>query len=118
MCDSGESPYVSVCHTVSSMTSPSICQMHELSVRFHLELCLSVCPLSIPSIQPSAKFTVKVSMSIAVQNFPKIHFLGNSVPSIHHWICLSIQQAVHQSLHHHLLKTDQNSLVIMGRKMQ
>ena len=32
MCDSGKSPDVSICHTVSNMASLSICQLHDLSV--------------------------------------------------------------------------------------
>ena len=71
MCDSGESPDVSVCRTISTMTSPSVCQSHDLSV-FQSEhestwnsIHPSVCLLSIPSIQPSAHFMVKTTMSIA-----------------------------------------------------
>ena len=72
MHDSGESLDVSVCHTISNMTSPSICQSHDSSVcqpkhdstwnSIHLSVCLS----SVLWIQPSAKFTVKIPMSIAV----------------------------------------------------
>ena len=32
MCDSGESLDISVCLTISNMTSPSVCQLHDLSV--------------------------------------------------------------------------------------
>ena len=81
MCDSGESLDVSVCHTVN-MTSPSICQPHDLPV--YQPKCdstwnsihLSVCSSSVLSIQPSAKFTVKTPTIITGQNFPKVQFLG------------------------------------------
>ena len=68
---SGESLDVSVCHTVN-MTSLSVCQLHDLSVcqsnhdstwnSVHPSICL----LSVASIQPSAKFTVKIHTSFAV----------------------------------------------------
>ena len=71
MCDSDESPDVSVCHIISTMTSPSKCQSHDSSVSqakcdstwksIHLSVCLS----SIPSIQPLANFMVEIPMSIA-----------------------------------------------------
>ena len=56
MCDSGESPDVSVCHIVSSMTSPSVCQSHEFQPKCDStwkSVCLSVCPSTIPSIHLS-----------------------------------------------------------------
>ena len=45
MHDSGESPDVSVCHTISSMTSPSICPSHSLCVNTNMVppgICLSI----------------------------------------------------------------------------
>ena len=77
MHDSGEFQDVSVCQTVSTMTSPSICQSHDSSVcqpkhDTWNSIHLSVCLLSVPSIQPLAKFTVKVPTCIAVQHFPNI----------------------------------------------
>ena len=87
MHDSGESEDVSICHTISTMTSPSVCHLHDLSVcqlkhdSTWKPIHQSVCPSSVPSIQPSAKFMVKVAMSIAGQNFSKIQFLGK-FPSI------------------------------------
>ena len=82
MHDSGESPDVSICHTVSSMNSPSACQSHDSSVSqpscdsiwksVHPSVCLS----SIPSIRPSAKFTVKIPRSIAQLNFLNVQILG------------------------------------------
>ena len=117
MHDLGESPYVSVCHTISDMTSPSICQLHDSSVcqpnshstwnSIHPSVCLS----SIPSVQPSPKFTVKIPMGIAKSNS-----WGNSLLSMYHWIHLLSHQAVHPSLHSCQLKPHQISLVIMGRK--
>ena len=64
MHDSGESPDVSICHTVSNMTSGSICQSHVLSVSQPTcdstwkSVHLSAGLLSVPSIQPSARFMV------------------------------------------------------------
>ena len=122
MCDSGESPDVSVCHTVSTMTSPSVCQSHDLSVcqtRHDFtwkSVHLSVCLLSLLSIQPSAKFMVKIPMSITGQHFPKSNSQENSLLSVHHWICLSILQAVCESLCHHQLKTPSKLSSNLGEK--
>ena len=104
MHDSCESLDVSVCHTIRNMTSPSICQFHDLSVyepKHDLtwySICPSVCLLSVLSIQPSAKFTVKTPMSIAGQYFPKSNSWENSLPSVHHQIHLLVHQEVCQSL--------------------
>ena len=63
MHDSGESQDVSVCHTIN-MTSLSICQLHDSSVCQHkcdsTWNCVhqSVCPSSVSSVQPSAKYMV------------------------------------------------------------
>ena len=71
MCDSGESPDVPICHTVSSMTSPSVCQSHDSSVcqskcdSTWKSIHLSVYQLSVPSVQPSPQFMVKIPTSIA-----------------------------------------------------
>ena len=71
MCDSGESPDVSICHTVNTM-SPSVCQSHDSSVcqpkcdSTRSSVHLSVYQSSVPSVQLSAKFMVKIPMSIAV----------------------------------------------------
>ena len=63
---------VSICHTISTMTSPSICQLHDSSVcqpkcdstwnSVHPSVCLS----SVPSAHPSANFMMKKATSIAV----------------------------------------------------
>ena len=106
------------------MTSPSICQLRGLSVcqpkcgDTWNSVCLSVCPSPVLSIQPSAKFMVKMPTSIPVQNFLKQENMGKLFPSLHHQIHLSIHQAVHPSPGHHLLQSYQKSLVIMGRNMQ
>ena len=78
MHDSGESPDVSICHTISNMTSLSICQLHDSSVcqpkcdstwnSIHPSVCLS----SVLSVQQLAKFMAKIPMHIAVQNFPNV----------------------------------------------
>ena len=99
MCDSGQSPDVSVCDTGSSMKSLSVCQLHDSSV------CHPKCDSTWKSIQPSAKFMVKIPTSIPGPNSLKDQLPGNSLPSIHHQICLSIHQAVCQVLCHHQLKT-------------
>ena len=73
ICQSHDS---SVCHTII-MTSPSICQLHDSSVcqpnpdATWKSICPSVSPSSVLSIQPSAKFMVKMLTCIPVQNFPK-----------------------------------------------
>ena len=115
MHDSGESPDVSICHTVSTMTSSSICQLHDSSVcqSKHDSTWKSinppVCPLSIPSIQPSAKFAVKIPMSIAVSSFLKVQFMGK-FSSVHTSSDLSVDPSgSHHSHCHHQLKTHQNS---------
>ena len=83
--DSGESLDVSICHTISNMTSPSICQSHDLSVcelkhdSIWNSIHHSVCPSSVLSIQPS---TVKMPKSIAGHNFLKGQFTGKFL-SIH-----------------------------------
>ena len=70
MHDSGESPDVSMCHTASCMTSLSVCQLHDSPVcqpncdSTWKAVCLSVCRSSVPSVQPSAKFMVKILTSI------------------------------------------------------
>ena len=79
-------------------------------------LHLSVYPSSITFIQPSAKFRVKILMSIAGQNFKKSKTWENSIPCLPHWICLLIHQAVSQSLHHHQLRFHQNSTASWGEK--
>ena len=71
--DSGDSLDVSVCHAIN-MTSPCICQSHDLSVCQPKHdstwnfVHLSVCLMSVLSIQQSVKFMVKIPMSIAAQN--------------------------------------------------
>ena len=76
--DSGESQDVSVCHTISNVTSLSVCQLHDSSVcqskpdSSWNSVHQSVCPLSVLSVQPSAILTVKIPMSIHVQNFPNV----------------------------------------------
>ena len=71
MHDSGGSQDVYVCHTVHHMTSLSICQSHHMSVclpKHELtwkSIHMSVCPSSVLSVQPSAKFMMKIPMSIA-----------------------------------------------------
>ena len=63
MHDSGESQDVSVCHTIN-MTSLSIYQLHDSSVCQHKcdstwnSVHQSVCPSSVSSVQPSAKYMV------------------------------------------------------------
>ena len=98
MCDSGESLDVSIYHTISTMTSPSICQSHDSSVcqpkhdSTWNSVHLSVCPPSVPCVQPSAKFMVKIPMSIAVQNFLKVQFKGKFLS-----ICTSLDLSVNPS---------------------
>ena len=81
MHDSGNSPDVTICHIISNMTSLSMCQSYDSSVcqpkhdSTWNSIHLSACPSSIPSIKPSAKFTVKIPTSIAGQNFLKVHFM-------------------------------------------
>ena len=88
MCDSGKSLDVSVCHTIINMTSPSICQSHDLSVcqpkcdSTWNSIHQSVCPSSLLSIQPSAKSRVKIPTSVAGQNFPNVQFPGKLL-SVH-----------------------------------
>ena len=53
---SGESLDLSVCHTISNMTSQSACQLHDSSVcqpqmQFHLELHPSVSMSVVSSVQ-------------------------------------------------------------------
>ena len=79
---------------------------------------LALCSSSVMSILPSANPTVKMPMSIPVQNFlhdqnpGKIPFICSSTES------LSIIQAIRQSTRHCLLQTHQKSHVIMGRNPQ
>ena len=69
------------------MTSLSICQSHDcLSVNPIVILSRSPsvhrCLLSILSVQPSAKFTVRIPMSIPGRKFLKVQIPGK-FPSIH-----------------------------------
>ena len=65
------STQTSVCHTVN-ITSPSVCQLHDLSVCQPTHdvtrntVCKAVCPSPVTSILPSAKFVVKMPVSIPV----------------------------------------------------
>ena len=136
-----QSNHSSVCHTTNT-TSPSVCQTYNSSVCYTIILtslsicqlqdspvcqpthdvtrntvCKAVCPLSVPSILPSAKFMVKTPTSIPVQKFLNTQYWENLFPSIHQWICLLIHQAIHPSPCHHLLKNHRKSLVIIGRNM-
>ena len=61
MHDLDESPDVSICHTACSMTSPSLCQSHDSSVC--QPKCDSTWKSSVLSVQPSAKFMVKIPTS-------------------------------------------------------
>ena len=112
MHDSGDSPDVSICHTVNTMTTLSLCQSHDSSV------CQLKHDSTWNSVQPSARFMAKIPMSIPGQNFSKVQYIGKSLPSVLHWIHLLIHQTVCQSHHHHQLKTHHISPVIMGRIMQ
>ena len=79
----------SVCHTVI-LTSPSVCQLHDLSVCLPTHdvtitrntVCKAVHPSSVLSVIPSAKFMVKMPMSIPVQKFPITQNPGK-LPSTH-----------------------------------
>ena len=74
MCDLGESPDVSVCHTISTVNFPLVCQLHDSSVSHsshnstwkseHPSACLS----SNLSIIPSAEVMVKVLSGIYGEN--------------------------------------------------
>ena len=78
MCDSGESPDVSICHTTSTMTSLPVCQLHDLSVcqpnhdstwkSFHLSVCQSSIPYQLYS-----------QYCITGPNFLKVPILGKFV---------------------------------------
>ena len=97
MHDSGESQDVPVCHTVN-MTSLSICQPHDSSVcqpkhdHAWSSVCLSVCLLSVLSVQPSARFMVKILVSIAGCNFPKVQ-----IPTKFLSVCTSLDSSVNPS---------------------
>ena len=86
-----------VCHTII-MTSLSICLLHDLSVcqpkhdSAWNSVCLSVCLLSVPSVLPSARFMVKMPMSIPVRSFPKHKNLGKLLS-----ICTSMDLSVKPS---------------------
>ena len=73
VCESGKFPDVTVCHTISNMSSPSRCQWHDSSVcqpkgdSTWKSIQTSVCPSSIPSIQSSANFMVKIPMMMSCQ---------------------------------------------------
>ena len=93
MCDSGESPDVSVCDTISSMKSPSVCQSHDSSVRQSIHnstwksACLSVLTEKkesshkrhnrqhndgkVTSLGSLLGVPVKLSIGIAVQSIQK-----------------------------------------------
>ena len=94
MHDSDESPDMSNCHTISTMTSLSMHQSHDSSVcepkcdstRNYIHL--PVCPSSVPSVQP-ANSMVKIPMGIAGQNFLKVQYLGSFFLSVNHWIHLN-----------------------------
>ena len=98
MHDSSKSPDVSVCHTINSRTSPSICQSHDSSVSqpkcdsTWKSICPSVPPSSIPSIQPSANYIMNIPMSI-----PRPNFLKAPTPGKFSSICYSLDSSVNQS---------------------
>ena len=98
MHDSGESPDGSVCHTVSTTTSPSVCKSYDSSVcqlksdSTWNSICQSVCPLSFLSVQPSVKFMVKIPLSIAGQNFQNVQNQGKFLS-----ICTSSDSSVNHS---------------------
>ena len=100
----------SVCHNVM-LTSLSVCQFQDLSDSqpthdvINPTIWPTVCSLSVMSVLPSANPTVKMPMSIPVQNFLHDQNPGKSLSSIHQWIRLSIMQTVCPSTHHHLLQT-------------
>ena len=93
-------------HTVI-LTSPSECQLQDLSVCHpthdvtKLTVCPTVCSSSVMSVLPSANSMVKIPMSIPVQKFPYAINPGK-LPSA----CTSTESSVY----HH------DSPVIMGRK--
>ena len=75
---------MSVCHAIN-MTSLSICQLHDSSVcqPKHNSTWNSIYPsvyvLSVLSIQPSAKFMVKIPMSVQYpEKFLSIHTSSDS----------------------------------------
>ena len=83
MCDSGEFPDVSVCHTLLAQqvclyASHMIClPVNEIVIPSRsLSIWKSVHPSSIPASQPSAKFTVRMPRSIAGLNFPNVQIPG------------------------------------------
>ena len=90
MHDSIESPDLSISHTVSTMTSPSICQSHDSSVcepkhdSTWNSIHPSVCSSSVLSVEPSAKFMVKIPASIAGQNSQMSESQKNSLLSVCH----------------------------------
>ena len=103
MHDSGESPDVSVCHTISYMTSPSVCQLHDSSVcqpnhestwkSFYPSVCLS----SVLSVQPSAKFTAHNYCWI---KFPESPFHGEIPCHLYfiRFVCQSIRQSINHTV--------------------
>ena len=92
-----ESHIPSVCHTIIP-TSPSVCQLQNSSVCqptrdvTRTTIWPTVCPLSVTSILPSANSTVKMPMSIPVQNFLHALNLGK-LPSS----CTSMDSSVHHT---------------------
>ena len=98
MHDSGESLDDSVYHTITNMTSPSVCESHDLSVcqpkhdSTWSSVCPSLCPSSVLFIQPSAKFMVIIPTSIAIQYFLKVQFTGKFP-----YICTSSDSSVDPS---------------------
>ena len=92
-----QSRSLSVCHN-AILTSLSICKLQDLSVCYPTHDVIippiwpTVCLSSVTSILPSANFTVKMPMSIPVQNFPHDHNLGK-LPFVH----TSVDSSVHHS---------------------
>ena len=82
-----QSTQTSICHTII-LTSPSVCQLHDSSVcqpkcdSTQNSIWKAVCPLSVLSILPSAKFMVKMPSSIPVQKFPITKYPGK-ILSVH-----------------------------------
>ena len=87
MSDSGESLDVSVCRTIN-MTDLSICQLHDSTTcqpqcdSTWNSICPSVYLSSVLSVQPSAKFMVKIPTRIPVGNFLNTQYLGKLL-SVH-----------------------------------
>ena len=76
-----------VCHSLIQ-TSLSICQLHDSSVcqpkcdSTWNSVWKAVCPSSVLSVLPSAKFMVKTPMSSPIQKFPYMQHPGK-LPTIH-----------------------------------